>query len=444
MGQDAAQVLDHVRAGPRAFLLLGQRDRLLRRARQLELMQNRGFRAGRVRGRAAGCAMPHRRRDRSQAHAEGPRELVRPARVRLREIQRAMLGAARGEIRRLRELRELALRRRAAVPLLEPRRAAAQIRRDRRAPGGEHAHHLPADALDLEPVAVVPRDPLQAEPAGEGLFQVLGDDRGDRADVLVVTERVRRPPFPVHRRPGDVGDLGVDMQLHVPVPGGVLQPVRHRQVRLPPLAGLPAVDAGAVGAGAGVTGLALEVFEAGVDGLPDHLVDLADQGGPVLVAVLVSGLAGQAGVLAEGGVEDRDALGQRDRQVEEQRALPGLPDGLGPQLALALGGRVRLRREQQLVHVGGFPAAIRAPAELGAIGPLALAEQQVIRFALNPLTRLEPECFRARAPPAAGRFSSALAGLDVVAGRVLGRAAVNLFPDVVKVIALAQRRDNCH
>jgi hypothetical protein len=57
---------------------------------------------------------------------------------------------------------------------------------------------------------------------------------------------------------------------------------------------------------------------------------------------------------------------------------------------------------------------------------------------------LKPECFRAGAPPAAGRLSSALAGLDVVAGGVLGRAAVDVLPDVVKVVALAQGRDNRH
>ena len=90
------------------------------------------------------------------------------------------------------------------------------------------------------------------------------------------------------------------MQLHVAVAGGVLQPVRHGQVGLVPLAGLPAVDPGVVGAGAGVAGLALEVAEPGLDGLPDHVVDLGDQGGPVLVAFFVSGLAGQAGVLARG------------------------------------------------------------------------------------------------------------------------------------------------
>jgi hypothetical protein len=282
--------------------------------------------------------------------------------VRLREIQRAVLGVARGEVRGLREVRELALRRLAAVPLLEPRRAATQIRGDRHTAGGEHAHHLTADALDLEPVAVVPRDPPQAEPGGKGLFQVLGDDRGDRADVLVVPERVRRPPLAVRRCLGDVGDLGVDVQLHVAVPGGVLQPVRHRQIRLPPLARLPAVHPRAVRAGAGVARLALEVAEPGVHRLPDHLVDLADQGGPVRIAFGVACLAGQAGILPEGGVEDRDRLGQRNRQVEEERALAGLLDGLGPELAFAFGGGVRLGGQQLRVQVGGFAAITWRPA----------------------------------------------------------------------------------
>ena len=279
---------------------------------------------------------------------------------------------------------------------------------------------------------------------GEGLFEVLGDDRGDRADVLVVAQRVRGPPFPVGAGAGGVGDLGVDVQLHVAVAGGVLQPVRHRQVRFVPLPGLPAVYPGVVGSGAGVAGLALEVAETGVDGLPDHVVDLADQGGPVRIAVVVAGLAGQAGVLSQGGVEDRDRLGQRDGQVEEQRALPRFLDGLGAELALAFGGGMRLRGQQLRVQVGGFAAVVRRPAELGAVGGLALAEQQVVRLALDGLAGLEAERSGAGAPPAAGWFSPALAGLDVVAGRVLGRAAVDLLPDVVKVIALAQRRDNCH
>jgi hypothetical protein len=142
-----------------------------------------------------------------------------------------------------------------------------------------------------------------------------------------------------------------------------------------------------------------------VHGLPDHLVDLADQGGPVRVAVLVAGLASQAGVLAQGGVEDRDALGQRQGQVEEQRALPGLLDRLGAKLALGFGGGMRLGGQQLGVQVGGFPAVSRSPAQPGAVWGFALAEQQIIRLALDPLAMLESKGFRAGAPPAAGRLS---------------------------------------
>jgi len=198
----------------------------------------------------------------------------------------------------------------ASVALLELRRAGAHVGGDGRASRGEHAHHLARDALDLEAVPVVARDPLEAEAAGQRLLQVLGDDRGHRADVLVVAEGVRGAPFAVSCCPCDVGDLGVDVELHVAVAGGVLEPVGHGEFGLVPLAGLAAVHPGVVGAGAGVAGLALEVAEAGVDGLPDHVVDLGDQGGPVLVAFVVVGLARQAGVLAQGGVEDRDRFRQ--------------------------------------------------------------------------------------------------------------------------------------
>jgi hypothetical protein len=131
------------------------------------------------------------------------------------------------------------------------------------------------------------------------------------------------------------------VQLHVAVPGGVLQPVRHRQVGLAPLARLPAMNAGVVRAGAGVAGLALEVPEARTDSLVDHLVGLGNQAGPVRLPLRVPGLAGQPRVLAEGGMEDRQRQRQRQGQVEEQRALTGLAGGTQEQLALALRGGVR-------------------------------------------------------------------------------------------------------
>jgi hypothetical protein len=47
--------------------------------------------------------------------------------VQLPGVERAFFVLARGEVRRLRDLRELALGRRAAVGLLEPGGAGAQV-----------------------------------------------------------------------------------------------------------------------------------------------------------------------------------------------------------------------------------------------------------------------------------------------------------------------------
>jgi len=146
------------------------------------------------------------------------------------------------------------------------------------------------------------------------------------------------------------------VQLHVAVAGGVLQPVRHRQAGLVPLAGLPAVHPRVVRPGPGVARLPLEVVKAGPDGLPDHLIDLGGQGRPVLISRCITCLAGQTDVLAKGGVEDRDGLRQRNRQVEKERALPGLPGGLKAQLMPALGGGMRLGGQEPGVQVRGFPA----------------------------------------------------------------------------------------
>ena len=390
-GQHPAQVLDHIRPGKGALFSLRERDRLLRSLAHLH--RARTGRAARMRGRAARTrVVPHRRRDRLQAHAEAAREQVRPARVRLRQIQRAGLGRARGEVRRLRQPRQLALGGRAAVLLLEPRRAGPQVRGDRLAAGGEQPHHLPGDAGDLEAVPVIAGLPRQPEPAGQRLLQVLGDDRGDRADVLVVAQGIRCPPLPVDAGPGDVGDLGVDVQLHVAVPGGVLQPVRDRQVGLVPLAGLPAIDPLVMRPGAGIARLPLEVVKSRSHGLPDHRVDLGDQPGPVPLPRQVRGLAGQSDVLPERGVEDRDRLRQRNGQVEEQRALPRLLYGVDAQLAVALGSGMRLGGQQPGVDVRRFPVIRGRPAQLGAIRGLALPEQQVIGVVIDQLARRQAEC----------------------------------------------------
>jgi hypothetical protein len=105
---------------------------------------------------------------------------------------------------------------------------------------------------------------------------------------------------------------------------------------------------------------------------------------------------------------------------------------------------MRLGRQQPGVDIRSFPAIGWRPAELGAVRRFALAEQQVIRFALDHLARLQAQRLRARAPPAARGLPAALAGLEVIPGRVFGRAVVHLLPDVIQVIALAQGRDNRH
>jgi len=79
--------------------------------------------------------------------------------VQLREVQRAVLGVARLEVGCLCEVRQLALRRLPTATLLELRRAGTQVGRDGLPARGEHAHHLPGDALDLKTVTVIPRRP---------------------------------------------------------------------------------------------------------------------------------------------------------------------------------------------------------------------------------------------------------------------------------------------
>ena len=103
---------------------------------------------------------------------------------------------------------------------------------------------------------------------------------------------------------------------------------------------------------------------------------------------------------------------------------------------------VRLGGQELGVQVGGFAAVAWRAAELSAVGGLTLAEQKVVRSALDGLARLEPERLGAGSPPAAGWFSPGPADLDVIPGRVFGLALVGLLPDVIEVVALAQGRDN--
>src|SRR6185437_8769424 len=103
-------------------------------------------------------------------------------------------------------------------------------------------------------------------------------------------------------------------------------------------------------------------------------------------------------------MEDGNALGERNRQVEEQWALPGVLDGLGAEFALAFGGGVRLGGQQFRVQISRLAAVSGRLSQRGAVGCLSLAEQQIVGLAVDPLAGLEAEGLRARTAPPAGWF----------------------------------------
>jgi hypothetical protein len=114
--------------------------------------------------------------------------------------------------------------------------------------------------------------------------------------------------------------------------------------------------------------------------------------------------------------------------------LAGLAGSLEAEFAFAFGGGVRLGGQELGVQVGGLAAVGGRAAQRGAVGGFALAEQQIVWLALDRLAGLQAEGLDAWAPPAAGWFSAALAGLDVIPGRIFRQATVNLLPDVVQVV----------
>src|SRR4029077_6705111 len=89
-------------------------------------------------------------------------------------------------------------------------------------------------------------------------------------------------------------------------------------------------------------------------------------------------------------------------------------------------------------------AVAGGPSQRGAVRGFAFAEQQVVGLSLDPLAMVEAKSLGAGTPPASRRFTAAFAGLDVVTGGVLRRAVVDVFPDVLQVVTLAQRRYTRH
>jgi hypothetical protein len=123
--------------------------------------------------------------------------------------------------------------------------------------------------------------------------------------------------------------------------------------------------------------------------------------------------------------------------------LPRLARCLAAELALAFRCGLRLGGQQAGVDAGRFLAAAGRAAQRRAVGGLALAEQEVVRLALDLLARGEAERLRARTPPAARGLAALLARLDVIGGRVQCQGRVDLLPNVIQVVALAEGADNC-
>jgi hypothetical protein len=119
----------------------------------------------------------------------------------------------------------------------------------------------------------------------------------ERAEDGADAHGVQGAPCAVAVGAGDPGDLVVDVVLGVTVPAGALQPGGDDQPGGLEPAGLAAVDAGAVVAGAGDPGPGLQVLQCGAVGPVQQLLELLLPPGPVRGGLLVAGLAGAALVL---------------------------------------------------------------------------------------------------------------------------------------------------
>ena len=281
---------------------------------------------------------------------------------------------------------------------------------------------------------------VHAELARQLALHRRGGDRLQRAEDRAHAHGVQGAPLAVAVGPGDPGDLVVDVVLGVAVPAGALQPGRDDQPGGLEPARLAAVDPGAVVAGAGDPGPGLQVLQRGPVGPVQHLLERLLPPGPVRGRLLVSGQAGAALVLPQGGVQDRDGLGERDGDVVVGGGLPGGPGGFAFELDEPFGGGVRLGRREPGQVVGERRVAAAGPAEPGAGARVGLPVDRVVGLALDGLAGGEAEGLGAGSPPAAGWFPG-LGGVEVVpAGGAFGGVVLG-FPDVAEVVALGDGDD---
>ncbi len=213
-------------------------------------------------------------------------------------MQRGVVGDA----------QQLARSRPAAVLELPCLRELAFLLVHLNGPGGKRVHLLLGDAVNLVPAPVRARDPLHAELARQLALHRCRRDGLHGAEDRAHAYRVQGQPLPVAERPGDPGDLVVDVVLRVAVPAGALQPGRDDQPGLLEPARLTSVDPGAVVAAAGDPRPGLQVLQRGPVGPVQDLLERLLPPGPVRSGVLVPGQPGAARVLPDRGMQHRAAL----------------------------------------------------------------------------------------------------------------------------------------
>src|SRR5690242_8697527 len=277
----------------------------------------------------------YRWRDPGQFAAEGgvpaPRECV--------PVDRAdVLALARLERRGVGDVQQFARGRRTAVLALPCLRELAFLLAHLDRAGGVGIQLRLADALDLVASAVRSRHPAHTELGSQLALRRGSSDALERAEDGADAHGVQGAPFAVAVGAGDPGDLVVDVVLRVAVAAGALQPGRDDQPGGLEPARLAAVGPGAVVAGAGDAGPGLQIVQRGPVGPVQHLLERLLSPGPVRGGPVVSGEAGAALVLPDGGVQDRDGLGERDGHVVIGGGLPGRLGGFAFELDEPFGG----------------------------------------------------------------------------------------------------------
>jgi hypothetical protein len=227
---------------------------------------------------------------------------VPPARQRVPVDRTRVLAPARLQRGVVGDVQQLTRSRRAAVPARPRPRELAFLLVHLHGPGRVGVHLRLRHAAYLVAASVGARDPVHAERARQLALHRGSRDGLQGAEDPTHAHGVQGQPLPVAERPGDPGDLIVNVILGITVPAGALQPGRDDQPGGLEPARLAPVDPGAVVTAAGDPGPSLQVLQRRPVGPVQDLLEHRLPAGPVRGGLLVAGLAGAALVLPDRGM----------------------------------------------------------------------------------------------------------------------------------------------